>query len=253
MENFMNYNFNIDKIVLACNVLPGTGAPVHTNRKSHGLAFYESEGSTFTFGQNDFVAKPNSIVYLPKGSDYTVKGSISGGCYAINFDICPNRDFKPFVFSTKNKSNFLERFKKAESIWRSQTFCYEMKCKAELYSIICDMQDEFRLGYIAKSTLEMIMPAIDYIHKNYTTDNISIAFLAQICDISETYFRQVFRKSHGISPLKYINNLKITRAKELIESGMYSISEVALFSGFHDESYFSREFKKATGVSPKNY
>ena len=253
MKNFMDYDFNIDRITFACYVAKGAGTPVHNNRKTHGLAFYEAGNNCFSFEQNNIEIKQNSIIYLPKGSDYIVKGTPDKGCYAINFLIDEKVDFKPFLFTTKNKAGFLERFRKADAIWKSQTPGYQMKCKAELYSIICDMQDEFRLGYISKSTLEIIMPAIDYIHTNYTFDNISITFLAQICGISETYFRQIFRKSYGISPLKYINNLKITRAKELIQSGMYSISDIAFLSGFHDESYFSREFKKATGVSPKNY
>lgn len=253
MKNFMGYDFNIDRITFACYVAKGTGTPVHTDRKTHGLAFYEVGNSCISFGQNDIETKQNSIIYLPKGSDYIVNGVSDKGCYAINFEIEEKVDFKPFLFTTKNKAGFLERFKNADAVWKSQTPGCQMKCKALLYNIIADMQNEFRLGYIAKSTSEIIAPAIDYIHKNYTEDNISINLLAQLCNISETYFRQIFRKSYGVSPLKYINNLKITRAKELILSGMYSISDVALLSGFHDESYFSREFKKATGFSPKNY
>ena len=56
----------------------------------------------------------------------------------------------------------------------------------------------------------------------------------------------------GVSPLAYINSLKITRAKELLLSGMYTVTEVAFMSGYSDISHFSREFKKSTGVSPRN-
>ena len=71
--------------------------------------------------------------------------------------------------------------------------------------------------------------------------------------MSESYFRRIFLKNYGISPIKYINNLKIERAKELLTSGLYTVSDVAELSGFHDESYFSREFKKHSGKTPKEY
>ena len=128
-----------------------------------------------------------------------------------------------------------------------------MKCKSLLYNILYDLRKEYEMGYVANDTVALINPAIDYIYREYTNDNIEISHLADICNISEAYFRRIFLKSYGISPIKYINNLKIERAKELISSGLYSISDAAAASGFHDDSYFSRKFRNATGVSPSEY
>ena len=62
-----------------------------------------------------------------------------------------------------------------------------------------------------------------------------------------------FKSFYGISPIEYINNLKIILAKELLESNMYSVTEAAIRAGYTEMSHFSREFKKATGVSPIEY
>jgi AraC-like DNA-binding protein len=67
------------------------------------------------------------------------------------------------------------------------------------------------------------------------------------------YFRKIFKSIYGVSPIKYINNLKIEHARELIESQMYSISEAAFHSGYSDSSSFSRDFKKHFDMTPGEY
>ena len=112
------------------------------------------------------------------------------------------------------------------------------------------MQQEYFLNYVSKSKKDIIMPALKHIHENYTSEPLRIAALSQLCSITPEYFRSIFKSIYGISPKSYINNLKISRAKELLSSGMYSVTESAILSGYTDMSHFSREFKKATGVSP---
>ena len=115
------------------------------------------------------------------------------------------------------------------------------------------MQQEYFAHYISKSKLDIIKPAVEYIHQRYTKELISIEELSDMCGITPEYFRKIFKSFYGIAPLKYINTLKISHAKELIKSNMYSVTEAAMQSGYTDMSYFSREFKKETGISPKNF
>ncbi len=254
MKRFVNYNFNITHIALACIVPKDGGTPVHKNRGHHGLVFFTGGERCFTFEDDSkILAKPNDIVYLPKNSSYSVIATIPGECYAINFDVSNDVNCAPFMHKTKNHNYFFERFKNAESAWKNKSTGYEMKCKAEAYNIICSIIKEFELGYISKSRANILQPAIDYIHNRYTENTIPISMLAEICGISEIYFRRTFKQVKGISPIKYINNLKLERAKELLSSDMYTVGQVAVLSGFHDESHFSREFKKHFDMPPSEY
>jgi AraC-like DNA-binding protein len=143
---------------------------------------------------------------------------------------------------------------KAENCWRQQkTEGYKMRCKADLYNIISLLQVEYHSGYIPKSKFLIIEPAVNHINENYALDSLSIVKLAEMCDITPEYFRRIFRERFGTSPLHYINEMRLTRAKELLASGMYSVSEVAVLCGYTEACYFSREFKKRIGVSPKDY
>ena len=205
----MNYDFNINKIVVACFVLAGMGNAVHKDRPSHGLAMNIGGEKVYTFDDGRVLSVgENDIIYLPKYSSYTVVSEVLGDCYAINFDIGEDKAFQPFVVSTKNHIEFLRCFRAANSAWCTKTNGYTMKCKAELYNIIYMMRREYFGEYLPKSKNEIISSAVDYIHENYTNEIISISFLAEMCGITPEYFRKIFKSFYGVSPVKYVNSLK---------------------------------------------
>ena len=254
MTDFMNYELNINKIVVACFVRAGTGHNIHENRPSHGLAFHTGGEKIYTFSDGKtLVVKQNSLIYLPKNSTYKVMSKELGDCYAINFDIDEEKQFAPFVISVNNHTSMLKYFRDACKIWYLKKPAFTTKCKAELYNIIYTLKNEYFSDYSQKGKKHLIEPAIEYIHENYTSTPISIKELSDMCDITPEYFRSIFNSIYGVSPVSYINSLKITRARELLETKMYSVTEVCFLSGFHDESHFSREFKKSTGIAPSKY
>ena len=64
MNNFMQYDFNISKIVLACYVGAGTANPIHKNRPSHGLAINKAGDKSYTFSDGKkLTVKENDIIY----------------------------------------------------------------------------------------------------------------------------------------------------------------------------------------------
>ena len=250
----MNYDFNIEKIVFACFVVAGTGATVHKNRPSHGLAIHMQGDKEYHFSDGQILnVKAQDIIYLPKHSNYTVSAKTTGDCYAINFDFDEDVCFSPFVTKAKNFNAIVGYFHTAQKVWNQKKPGYVIKCKAELYNIIYAMHQEYFTEYLPKNKLDVIKPAIDYIHEKYTDEVINIETIAKICNISPEYFRRIFKSFYGVTPVNYINNLKITRVKELLGSQMYSVTDAARMSGFNEMSYFSREFKKVMGVSPSEY
>ena len=109
------------------------------------------------------------------------------------------------------------------------------------------------MPYVPESKIVLLQPAVDYIHKKYAEEQIKANTLSEICGISYEYFRRLFRLFYGCSPVRYINDLRLRRAKDLLSSGLYSVSEAAAYSGFSDVSYFSRFFKKNVCMSPLEY
>lgn len=81
----------------------------------------------------------------------------------------------------------------------------------------------------------------------------TISLMADYCKLSEGYFSHTFKKRIGISPIHYLNELRIEKAKELLEAGTMNISTISSIVGFQDPLYFSKVFKKSTGMSPNKF
>ena len=256
VSDFVKYNHIISNIVFCGYVEPSKSDFVCSDRQSHGLAFYPNNSFEYCFeGKKPFRRSSGVIIYMPKGSAYTVPydEKDAKGCFAINFTLANDMKLEPFILKVRNVSNFYNMFNNASKNWKAKQTGYKKICTSILYSILYNLEKEYETGYISKSNIQILMPAIDYIHKNYTKETISIPYLCELCSVSEGYFRRLFKKHTTLSPIKYINNLKIEYTKELICSGNYTLREIAELSGYADSSVLSREFKRIVGVAPSEY
>ncbi|WP_051507126.1 helix-turn-helix domain-containing protein [Saccharibacillus sacchari] len=81
----------------------------------------------------------------------------------------------------------------------------------------------------------------------------TVARLAEASGLTSRQYASVFRSITGLSPLEYLNELRIEHAGRLLRRGDGPLREVASRTGFRDEYYFSRRFRAATGSSPGRY
>ena len=98
----------------------------------------------------------------------------------------------------------------------------------------------------------MIARSIDYISQYYMED-IRIGDLAKASHISETHFRRVFTSYMHMSPLEYINKVRIQTACEILKKTDEPISDIAYKCGFTTNSTFNRNFRQLMGMSPAEW
>lgn len=84
-------------------------------------------------------------------------------------------------------------------------------------------------------------------------DDWNVESMAEYCKLSVGYFSHIFKKRMGAAPMRYLTELRIEKAKELIVTNSMSLSDIAPMVGFPDPLYFSRVFKKTTGIPPKEF
>lgn len=98
---------------------------------------------------------------------------------------------------------------------------------------------------------ECLQLALSYV-EHHPNQMPSIAFLAQLCGYTPSYFSTVFKELMGCSPAKYLASQKIDLAREMMLTTDDTVSQIAEQLGLEPET-FSRMFKKATGISPSLY
>ncbi len=97
-----------------------------------------------------------------------------------------------------------------------------------------------------------IQEIIDYL-STHLEENRSLEQLAADFFISKSYLTRIFKETTGFTITEYQNLMRIRKAKKLLKTSSYSVTEIAALVGFDSITYFERIFKKLTGLSPKKY
>lgn len=125
------------------------------------------------------------------------------------------------------------------------------------YLFATTMIDVYRASSVTehaenKKHMAPIIPALSYISLHYS-ENITSSKLAEICYISQTHLRRLFKEYTGISPLEYVYKARITAATALLRTSSMSILDIAYAVGYSTQTSFNSHFKRFTGTTPSKY
>ena len=91
-----------------------------------------------------------------------------------------------------------------------------------------------------------------FIREHYTTE-LSMQTVARAMNYSDAYFCKLFKQCFEVNFSVYLNEYRIARAKELLQSTRLNVREVSNACGYSDSNYFTRVFKRITGKTPSEY
>ena len=114
------------------------------------------------------------------------------------------------------------------------------------------LYEESRSWLAENSENDVYKKALHFIRANYT-EGITVADVARHTGYSESYFGYAFKKKYKMSVSRYIRELQLAKAKDLLVDTAFAISAVASYVGFDDSNYFTVIFKKQFGISPKEF
>lgn len=258
MNLFNNEIINISKIYTigkfdSITEIPNGIRSFNANLPTYELIFFISGEEITYFNGAKIHSRENSIRYLPKGTEnieYTVNAFSDGTCIDIYFD---TPDPMPlFAIGIQNIPELKNLFTKIYNLWSSKKPGYYTDCMITFYEII-NIIKKHNKKYFSGNQTEKLKLAYDYMLENYKKPHFDYEKLCEKTGLSYSYFKELFISKYGMPPVKYLTQLRIEYAKELLITEKYSIGEIAEKCGFDNVYYFSTVFKKHTGVSPLKY
>ena len=228
------------------------------NAKMFTRFFYVVKGTiVFDKGTNHMVIAPKgSIVYLPYDITYISEweNDENGEYISINFmlqDFYVQLPNHICIAAIDKTGSYLELFINAYEAWEKGAIGYRLALLSDVYKLLYFLfRDSTYKNY--KKQHSSIYKGIFYLENHYTED-FSVEFLADMCNISAGSFRRHFKSYRKMSPITYRNYLRIQKAKELIQSGEYNITEAANSVNIPDLCYFNKLFRKYYQISPSDF
>ena len=221
----------------------------NSGRNFNALSFRFRSDAVLITQTEKYYMKDNNVSFFSARLDYTRVATVDE-MIVVHFDTINYNTKNIECFIPNDPAALSKLFREIFDVWNKKELGYKFKCSA----ILCEIFAECYIqNYVSKSQNSKIHNSVEYLLKNYKKSDLSIKEIADKSFMSEVYFRKLFKEEYGISPQKYIIDLRIQNAAGLISAGYYSLKEVAYMSGYNDYKYFSVEFKKTTGVSPSKY
>lgn len=157
----------------------------------------------------------------------------------------------PTYFPAIHKKQILELIREITSLDEKEEkdiLVLSGKLLMLLSIIIGDSKCEQNIGI----NRELMHRAKKYIENNFR-EHISTTDIAKSIDLSESRFRVLFAAVYGISPHKYLTEVRISAAKEMLWDNDIPLAQIAEICGFGSQQYFNDTFKKIVGISPGKY
>ena len=133
---------------------------------------------------------------------------------------------------------------------------YLLVCKGKILQLITYLTRNYAKAILTEKEglkhmkkLERLNIVRQYIEQHYAED-ITNGELAELIHLSEDRFNHLFKECLGVSPLQYMNEVRLDKAMQLVKCGRCSVTEVAEMVGFADYNYFGRLFRRKFGVTP---
>ncbi|NQX65251.1 AraC family transcriptional regulator [Paenibacillus alba] len=104
----------------------------------------------------------------------------------------------------------------------------------------------------ANRAMSWLEQGVAYMQIHYA-EGITVERVSEHVGVERTHFTKQFGKTYGVTPMQYLQNLKMDEAKLLLEQTSYTLSEIANSVGYPDLFSFSKAFKKQIGVPPTQY
>lgn len=212
----------------------------HTHHHNYGQLILPLQGHlSIQTDEHDLVLDEKHLFYLPSQSRHSFYANQSNSFIVLDIP-----EIQQLVFSSGGLRN--ETYQEIDERWAAiRVLLKEESNRSSNQQTLTHL-----FGYASQFLAQEIQPkSITYIHAHYQ-EPITLKALASIEGFNETYYVEWFQKATGITPIKYIQKLRLEKAKELLINSDYSLALIAQLVGYEHQSSFTRLFKKHENTAP---
>jgi AraC-like DNA-binding protein len=188
-------------------------------------------------------------------------------CYMISFAMHPkdlNQKIYPVyrnevldmldaITSIKNIKYYELIFAKILELYIRNDIASSLMMRALILEIIYAAYQDVKRNYLPSSAYNRpIQAAIKFIEKYYN-EKLSLSQISSYAGLSPTHFQKIFKETMNVSPTVYLQNYRMSKAKELLLISNLSITDIVYQCGFESNAYFSFVFKQSMHMSPTEY
>ncbi|MDF2722316.1 MAG: transcriptional regulator raffinose operon [Paenibacillus sp.] len=224
-----------------------------SHRSNYGLTFAVSGEIVYTLNGMEHTSDREHLLFLPKGQTYSLLCTEAGLFPVINFEIAASQTFSEImVFQTSDMLPLHDLFWELEV----QSKAANAKNRFHILSLLYQMLSHAIIPDDRRQLSprgELLRPAIEYLEHNYDNPKLNNGILSRKSCVSEVYFRMLFKEEYGISPKQYVQKIRIDKAKELLRSEYFTVTQVSEMVGYSSIFTFSKAFKALAGCTPSNY
>ncbi len=212
----------------------------------------EAKNTVIEHGRDRLSLEKGDIFFAPARTDY-LRQTERDSVLVVHFELFDGGYFELEKFTPKQPEKYGLLFEKLLRTYESGEPDALLQCSSVLYHILGEICREKNTERQMSEDYRRIRAAMEEIRRAYCDPSLSVARLAAISGMSEAYFRKLFARENGISPRRYITELRIGKAAAMLRSPYYSLAEIAEKTGFCDAKYFGTVFRRVTGMTPARY
>ena len=228
-------------------------------KPSHTLLWFKNCSAKITDSTGKVLtAEKNQIAYMSKGIEYSVDffnttpNQDDSVVFHFQLQNIDNEEIAPALhpqICIKNVDSALAlSIQQAAEEFNKNIVCIPI-ITSVIYQILgaaCQRQRK----RVVNHKYKYISEGIELMENN---SDKTLNEIAEICGVSEGYFRKLFKEYSGENPIDFRQKHRIEKAKQLLLLDTHSIGEIADELHFSDIYHFSKTFKKITGISPQKY
>lgn len=211
-----------------------------------------AENTVFEWGDKRLMTQTGDILFCPFYSDYT-RMSDYDSVLVVHFEVLDGNFTEFEKFTPEQPESYRLLFESLLETYNSGVPERYLLCTSILYRILGRICREMSDGRAVSENYRKLQPALEELRRAFCEPTLSVAKLARACGMSEVYFRRLFEAEMGVTPRRYITELRIGKAIAMLRSPYYSLSEIAEAVGFCDAKYFGTVFRRVVGVPPGKF